>query len=78
MLYTCEEFAIATAVLVAEPTMLRIEMTDWEGRTYHAVYDSFRIDNEKGLYRLHIGNYNGDAGDSLRSHWENHDGMPFR
>ena len=64
--------------LVAEPTMLRIEMTDWEGRTYHAVYDSFRIDNEKGLYRLHIGNYNGDAGDSLRSHWENHDGMPFR
>ncbi|KAK7087986.1 fibrinogen-like protein 1 [Littorina saxatilis] len=62
---------------VQEPTMLRIEMTDWEGRTYYGEYDSFRIDNEKGLYRLHIGNYNGDAGDSLRSHWENHDGMPF-
>ena len=58
--------------------MLRIELTDWEDRNYHAEYDSFRIDDEKGLYRLHIGNYNGDAGDSLRSHWENHDGMPFR
>ena len=58
--------------------MLLINMTDWEGSTRHAVYDSFRIDNEKGLYRLHIGTYSGDAGDSLRSHWENHDGMPFR
>ncbi|KAL8569162.1 hypothetical protein ACOMHN_020289 [Nucella lapillus] len=62
---------------VQEPTTLRIELTDWEDRTYFAEYDSFRIDNEKGLYRLHIGNYHGDAGDSLRSHWENHDGMPF-
>nr|KAG5708109.1 hypothetical protein BaRGS_002845 [Batillaria attramentaria] len=60
-----------------EPTMLRIEMTDWEERTYTAVYDSFSIDSEKDLYRLHIGDYHGDAGDSLKSHWENHDGMPF-
>ncbi|KAK7499084.1 hypothetical protein BaRGS_00009631 [Batillaria attramentaria] len=57
--------------------MLRIEMTDWEERTYTAVYDSFSIDSEKDLYRLHIGDYHGDAGDSLKSHWENHDGMPF-
>lgn len=60
-----------------EPTMLRIEMTDWEERTYTAVYDSFSIDSEKDLFRLHIGDYHGDAGDSLKSHWENHDGMPF-
>ena len=44
----------------------------------HFLTLSFHIDNEKGLYRLHIGDYKGDAGDSLRSHWENHNGMPFR
>ncbi|PVD32785.1 hypothetical protein C0Q70_08231 [Pomacea canaliculata] len=62
---------------VQEPTMLRIEMIDWDDKTYTALYDTFTIENEKNLYRLHIGSYHGDAGDSLKSHWENHDGMPF-
>ncbi|XP_071094186.1 fibrinogen-like protein A isoform X1 [Haliotis cracherodii] len=58
-------------------TMLLIEMQDWDGKKYVANYDHFSIDNETKLYRLHVSGYHGNAGDSLTSHWENHDGMAF-
>ncbi|XP_046550106.1 LOW QUALITY PROTEIN: fibrinogen-like protein 1 [Haliotis rubra] len=58
-------------------TMLLIEMQDWDGKKYVANYDHFRVDNETKLYRLHVSGYHGNAGDSLTSHWENHDGMAF-
>ena len=52
-------------------------MRDWEDRTYWAQYEHFRIENEANLYRLHVHGYSGDAGDSLTSQWENHNGQPF-
>ncbi|KAL8596683.1 hypothetical protein ACOMHN_060544 [Nucella lapillus] len=57
--------------------MLRIEMKDWDDREFHAMYNSFRVDDEKAFYRLHVAGYHGNSGDSLRSRWENHDGMLF-
>ncbi|CAI9734328.1 Hypothetical predicted protein [Octopus vulgaris] len=58
-------------------TKLRIQMTDWEDKSYYAEYDYFRVSNEKDLYRLTVRGYHGTAGDSLTSYWEKHDGMPF-
>lgn len=57
--------------------MLRIEMEDWAGKKYYAVYNHFRVDGLKHNYRLHVSGYHGNAGDSMTSLWENHDGMPF-
>ncbi|XP_064613286.1 fibrinogen-like protein 1 [Liolophura sinensis] len=56
---------------------LRIELEDWEGVKYHADYDHFSIGNEDKLFRLHVSGYHGNAGDSLTSTWESHDGQPF-
>ncbi len=39
-------------------------MTDYQGVTYHAAYDRFRVEDEEGLYRLHVGAHTGDAGES--------------
>lgn len=52
-------------------------MKTWEGKDYWAEYEHFRISNEEDLYRLHVHGYHGDAGDSLTSRWENHNGQPF-
>ncbi|CAG5130240.1 unnamed protein product [Candidula unifasciata] len=60
-----------------EDTMLRIDMEDWSGKRFYAVYNHFRVDGPKHNYRLHVSGYQGNAGDSLTSLWENHDGMPF-
>ena len=60
-----------------EETMLRIEMEDWSGKRYLATYDHFRVDGARENFTLHISGYSGDAGDSMNSVWENHDGMPF-
>ncbi|XP_078353874.1 microfibril-associated glycoprotein 4-like [Oculina patagonica] len=52
---------------------LRVELEDTEGNAAYAEYDVFVVANEETNYRLSVGNYSGNAGDSLT----NHDGYPF-
>ncbi|XP_071173962.1 fibrinogen C domain-containing protein 1-like [Mytilus edulis] len=47
---------------------LLITMTDFSQKTRYALYDKFKIGDEKSKYRLHIGTYSGNAGDSLTGH----------
>ncbi|XP_064598703.1 ryncolin-1-like [Liolophura sinensis] len=48
---------------------LMVELGDWEGRSANAIYDSFKIENEQGFYRLHLGKFvTGAARDGLRFH----------
>ncbi|XP_043575881.1 tenascin isoform X5 [Chiloscyllium plagiosum] len=51
---------------------LRVDFRD-EGDSAYAVYDRFLISDAKSRYKLHIGRYNGTAGDSLSYH----QGRPF-
>ncbi|XP_072029556.1 microfibril-associated glycoprotein 4-like [Amphiura filiformis] len=52
---------------------LRIEMELFNGTKAFAIYSSFWVGDVHANYRLHIGTYNGTAGDSL----EYHDDLPF-
>ncbi|MCL4144107.1 UNVERIFIED_CONTAM: hypothetical protein GTU68_061327 [Idotea baltica] len=52
---------------------LRIELEDFDGEKRWAKYDNFNIGDSAGKYRLTIGNYDGDAGNSL----SRHDGQAF-
>ncbi|KAJ8033714.1 Fibrinogen-like protein A [Holothuria leucospilota] len=52
---------------------LRIDFVNEYGAPYYAKYDFFRINNEVNNYRLTIGTYSGDAGDSLTSYHNNED-----
>uniref|UniRef100_A0ABM0MXI0 Fibrinogen-like protein A-like n=1 Tax=Saccoglossus kowalevskii TaxID=10224 RepID=A0ABM0MXI0_SACKO len=47
---------------------LRIDMADFDGNTAHAQYDYFRIGDGFSKYKLTLGQYGGDAGDSLSYH----------
>uniref|UniRef100_W5MKM4 Fibrinogen C-terminal domain-containing protein n=1 Tax=Lepisosteus oculatus TaxID=7918 RepID=W5MKM4_LEPOC len=47
---------------------LRVTLEDWQGRQVYAEYDSFRLEPETDWYRLRLGSYQGDAGDSLSWH----------
>ena len=47
---------------------LRVELTDWDRNKYYAEYDYFIVEDESSHYRLHIGGYKGDAGDSMIKH----------
>ncbi|KAM8880350.1 fibrinogen gamma chain [Spinachia spinachia] len=48
------------------PTVLRIELVDWEGQKKHADYTMFRVGPEVDMYRLTYGYYfGGDAGDAF-------------
>ncbi|XP_043940613.1 angiopoietin-related protein 6 [Protopterus annectens] len=47
---------------------LLIVMEDWQRRQVYAEYDSFRIESESDFYRLQLGNYQGNGGDSLSWH----------
>ncbi|XP_077989407.1 fibroleukin-like [Glandiceps talaboti] len=49
---------------------LRIDMESFDGDKAYAKYDSFYIEDESNKYKLHIGNYSGNAGDSLTYHNE--------
>ncbi|XP_072421612.1 tenascin isoform X13 [Chiloscyllium punctatum] len=51
---------------------LRVDFRD-EGDSAYAVYDRFLISDAKSRYKLHVGGYNGTAGDSLSYH----QGRPF-
>ncbi|XP_069460149.1 angiopoietin-related protein 6 [Ambystoma mexicanum] len=47
---------------------LLILMEDWQGRQVFAEYDHFSVEPESDFYRLRLGNYRGNAGDSLSWH----------
>ncbi|XP_068193336.1 angiopoietin-related protein 6 [Antennarius striatus] len=47
---------------------LRVAMEDWQGRHVFAEYDSFHVEPESDWYRLRLGQYQGNAGDSLSWH----------
>ncbi|XP_033845370.2 angiopoietin-related protein 2 [Periophthalmus magnuspinnatus] len=47
---------------------LLVTLEDWSGRKTFAEYASFRIEPESQSYRLRIGRYHGNAGDSLTWH----------
>ncbi|XP_009936495.1 angiopoietin-related protein 7 [Opisthocomus hoazin] len=55
--------------LSRRPTVLRVELEDWEGNVRYAQYKQFTLSNEINSYRLFVGNYTGNTGrDSLRYH----------
>ncbi|XP_027713595.1 angiopoietin-related protein 6 isoform X2 [Vombatus ursinus] len=47
---------------------LLVLLEDWGGRGVHARYDAFSLEPESDHYRLRLGHYRGDAGDSLSWH----------
>lgn len=47
---------------------LLVTMEDWSGRKVFAEYASFRVDPESEFYKLRVGRYHGNAGDSLTWH----------
>lgn len=47
---------------------LLITMEDWSGRKVFAEYASFRLEPESEYYKLRLGRYNGNAGDSFTWH----------
>ncbi|XP_067088612.1 angiopoietin-related protein 6 [Osmerus mordax] len=47
---------------------LRVAMEDWQGRHVFAEYSSFHLEPETDWYRLRLGDYSGNAGDSLSWH----------
>ncbi|XP_019735271.1 fibrinogen-like protein 1 [Hippocampus comes] len=44
---------------------LRMAVEDFDEKESFAEYKNFKVDSEKDLYRLHLGEYNGNAGDAL-------------
>ncbi|XP_043095931.1 angiopoietin-related protein 2a [Puntigrus tetrazona] len=47
---------------------LLVTLEDWSGRKTFAEYASFRLETEADFYRLRVGRYHGNAGDSLTWH----------
>nr|XP_015803989.2 angiopoietin-related protein 6 [Nothobranchius furzeri] len=47
---------------------LRVALEDWQGRQVFAEYDSFHLEPESDWYRLRLGQYQGNAGDSFSWH----------
>ncbi|XP_077981274.1 fibrinogen-like protein 1 [Glandiceps talaboti] len=56
---------------------LRIDLEEWDGTTSYAQYDRFWIEGEENNYILHLGEYSGTAGDSMKYSTVRHDGQPF-
>ncbi|XP_028391352.1 techylectin-5B-like [Dendronephthya gigantea] len=48
--------------------VLRIDLMDFNGAEAYAKYGTFTVADESDKYRLNVGNYLGDAGDSLSNH----------
>ncbi|ELT87313.1 hypothetical protein CAPTEDRAFT_150062 [Capitella teleta] len=47
------------------PHELKITLMDWEGQTRYAHYDAFSVGAEADKFPLTLGDYSGDAGDSM-------------
>ncbi|MBN3323867.1 ANGL2 protein, partial [Atractosteus spatula] len=47
---------------------LLVTLEDWSGRKVFAEYASFRVESEAEYYKLRVGRYHGNAGDSLTWH----------
>ncbi|XP_056275724.1 angiopoietin-related protein 2b [Pseudoliparis swirei] len=47
---------------------LLVTLEDWSGRKVFAEYASFRVESEADFYKLRVGRYHGNAGDSLTWH----------
>ncbi|XP_048035700.1 microfibril-associated glycoprotein 4-like [Megalobrama amblycephala] len=48
---------------------LRVDLEDFDGKKFYAVYESFSVDAESDGYKLHVSGFvNGGAGDSLTYH----------
>uniref|UniRef100_A0A8C9SJB4 Fibrinogen C-terminal domain-containing protein n=1 Tax=Scleropages formosus TaxID=113540 RepID=A0A8C9SJB4_SCLFO len=47
---------------------LRVMLEDWQSRQVFAEYNHFHLEPESDSYRLRLGEYNGNAGDSLSWH----------
>lgn len=47
---------------------LLVTLEDWAGRKTFAEYASFRLESEADFYKLRVGRYHGNAGDSLTWH----------
>lgn len=47
---------------------LLVTMEDWSGRKVFAEYASFRLEPENEYYKLRLGRYHGNAGDSFTWH----------
>uniref|UniRef100_A0A8D2Q5B5 Fibrinogen C-terminal domain-containing protein n=1 Tax=Varanus komodoensis TaxID=61221 RepID=A0A8D2Q5B5_VARKO len=55
--------------LSMRPTMLRVELEDWNGNVRYAQYHHFSLSDELNSYRLLLDNYSGNTPhDSLRYH----------
>ncbi|XP_046861765.1 fibrinogen C domain-containing protein 1-like [Xenia sp. Carnegie-2017] len=52
----------------ARRNKLRVDLGDWSGNKAYAEYDYFAVKNENKKYQLSLGNYSGNAGDSLSYH----------
>ncbi|XP_062578320.1 ryncolin-4-like [Saccostrea cucullata] len=52
---------------------LRVDLSDFKNQRRHAYYRTFSLGNEASSYRLTVGEYEGNAGDSLTYH----NGRPF-
>lgn len=47
---------------------LQVELQDWMDKKVYAQYSSFHLEPESEGFRLRLGTYRGNAGDSLSSH----------
>ncbi|VDI40474.1 ficolin, partial [Mytilus galloprovincialis] len=47
---------------------LRIDLGDWTGNKWYAIYKKFTVGNEASKYILTVGGYSGDAKDGLKIH----------
>ncbi|XP_051539593.1 fibrinogen-like protein 1 [Myxocyprinus asiaticus] len=72
------------ALLSDGENVMKINLMDWKGEKSYAMYENFRVSDEKDKYRLHYGMYSGQAGDALSGganmveQWSaSHNGMQF-
>jgi hypothetical protein len=52
----------------AQQYKLRVDLGDWDGNYKYAEYSLFKVSDSSDKYRLTLGTYSGDAGDSLDTH----------
>ncbi|CAF95088.1 unnamed protein product, partial [Tetraodon nigroviridis] len=46
--------------------ILRVDLWDHEGNSAFAQYSDFRLGDEKSAFKLHVGQFSGNAGDAIR------------